>query len=99
MDQDDTGANSNADRDHLIPGASLVEVFGQRPRSCVGIVRLNSCTAPGSVTVAINEEFAVAPHNGNHDSIVDEAAQYRTIDLGKEHNTGRDLDYICRVSW
>jgi hypothetical protein len=80
----------------VVSRASLVEVLGQRPRSRVGIVRLNGCTAPGGVAVAVNEEFAVAPHNRNHDSVVDEAAQYRTIDLSKEHDTGRDLDCICQ---
>jgi len=92
---DNCGANSQSDGHHVVLGARLVEVLGQRPRSCVGVVRLDGSTGPGSVTVAVNEEIAVALHNGDHDSVVDETAQDSTINLSKEHDTGWDLD--CMV--
>ena len=92
MDDDDTGTDEQAKRHHVIPGSSLVEVFGKRPRSCVSIVRLNGRTTPGRVAVAVNEEFAIATHNGNHDGIIYETAQDSAIDLGKEHGPGRNLD-------
>jgi hypothetical protein len=91
---DGTGPNSQPDEHHLVLGTSFVEVFGQCPRNSVSIVRLNIRTAPGSVAVAVNEEFAIAIHNGDHDCIIDESAQCSAIDLSKEHGTGRDLDCI-----
>jgi hypothetical protein len=94
VDGDGIGANCEPDGHNLVRGASFVEVFSQRPRSCVSVVRLHGRTAPGRIAIATNEEFAIAIHNRDHDGIIDESAQYSTIDLSKKHDTGRDLDCI-----
>lgn len=98
MNGDNTSANAQSYRHHLIPAAYLVEVFGQRPRGCVGIVRLNGCTAPRRAAVGISEQFAVTVHDGDHDGIVDETAQHSAVNLSKEHDTRRDLDYTDRLA-
>lgn len=94
MDNDGASADCQPDRHNLVPGASSVEVFGQRPRSCISIIRLNGRTTPGRVTIAANEDFAIASHNGDHYDVIDESAQYSAIGLSKEHGTGRDLDCV-----
>ena len=93
VDDDNTGANGYTDWHNRILGTSLVEILGQRPRSCIGVERLNGCTGPGRVTVAVSEKLAVAGHDGDHDSVIDKAAEYSPVDLGKEHGARRNLDY------
>jgi hypothetical protein len=92
VDGNKDSANCQSDRHYLVLCASFIEVFSQCPRGCIGIVRLHGRTAPGRVTIAVNEEFAISVHNGDHDSVIDKSAQYSTINLSKEHNTGRDFD-------
>lgn len=94
VDRDSTSANRQSNRHNRVPRPSLVEIFGHCPGGGIGIERLHSRTTPGSVSVAVNEMVAIASYDGDHDSIIDKTAQYSTVDLSKEHDTGRDFDYI-----
>jgi hypothetical protein len=92
VDGDKASANYHSDRHYLVLCASFIEVFSQCPRGCIGIVRLQGRTAPRRITIAVNEEFTISIHNGDHDSVIDKSTQHSTINLSKEHNTGGDFD-------
>lgn len=89
---DNGSSHGNTNRNHLVLAASLVEVLCQSPGGGVGVVRLNCGTTPRGITVGVGKKLAIASDNGNHDSVVDEATEDCAVDLGEEHDTGRDLD-------
>lgn len=94
MEGDQSCANSETDRDHFVHIANFVEVFSQRPRGCVSIIRLDVRAAPGIAAVATSEEFPIAIHDRDHDSIIDKTAQDSAIDLCKEHHARSDFNCI-----
>lgn len=93
MNGDEAGSNCETEGYSFVLGTGLVQVLGQSPGSGVGVVRLDGCSTPRGVSVAVDEEFTVAADDTDHDGIVDETAQNGTVDLSQEHGTRWDLDY------
>ena len=88
VDDNDTGADCQANGDHRIPGSSLVKIVCQSPGGGAGVVRLEGGPAPGAIAVTVGEEFPVTIYDGGHDGVAYKATQERAIDLGKEHDAG-----------
>ena len=97
MEDDNSGTDGNADGYHLVSGAGLIEVFGQRPGGGVSVVGLNGGTTPGRVSVGICEEVAIAADDGDHDGVVDKTTQDGPVDLSSEHDTGWDLKVFAEL--
>jgi len=89
----DAGADQEAEWHDRVRLALLIEISCKCPRRRVGVVRLDRCTTPGWVAVAISEKLLVARYDGDHDCVVDEATQDSAVDLRHEHDAGRNFDY------
>ena len=94
VDGDDAKADAQSYWYQMIFGATFVEILGQRPRGRISIVRLYGSTAPRCVAITVHKELAIVVHNGDHDGVIDKTSQDSTIDLSKEHGTGRNFDCI-----
>lgn len=92
VDHNSSSTNGQPDGYHLVLAAGLVQILGQRPRSGVGVVRLQRGAAPRGVAIAVDEQGAVGVDDGDHDDVADEAAQDGAVDLCQEHDARRDLD-------
>jgi hypothetical protein len=94
MDDDSRTPDGHTDRHHLVLCPNFVKIWSQGPGSCISVVGLDICSAPGSVSIAINKKRLVSGYDRHHDGVADEATQQGAIYLGEEHDTGRDLDYV-----
>ena len=79
MDCDDTGSDKETEGHHLELCTNFIKVRGESPGRRVGVERLDCGAAPGGAAIAFREEFAVARHDGDHDGIVDEPTQDRSV--------------------
>jgi hypothetical protein len=77
----------------------LVKVGCKCPCGSISVVRLYRGATPGRIAVSVGKKFFVSCNNGNHDGIVDEAAQDGAVYLRQEHGLRGDLDCGLRVSW
>lgn len=50
-------------------------------------------TAPGRVAITISEQGSVVADNGDHNGVVDEAAQNGAVNLSEKHDTRGDFDW------
>lgn len=89
---DSCGADGETDGNHGVGSAGAVEVGGEGPGGGVGVIGLHGGTTPGGVVVAGGEEGFVTSDDGDHDGVVDEAAQDGAVDLGEEHHARGDFD-------
>ena len=86
--------NEQTEGHNLISFTKLIQVTGEGPRGCIGVVRLHRSAAPGRVAIAITEELSVTANDADHDGIVDEASQDGSPDLSEEHDARWDLDLV-----
>lgn len=101
MNDDSSRPDGHADGHHLVLRPDLVKIRSQGPGGRIGVVRLNICTAPGGVAIAINKKRFIPGYDRDHDSIADESPKHGAIYLGQEHDTRRDLNYTdaSAFSW
>lgn len=97
VDDHETGPYGDADGDHIVYTADLVQIAGEGPRCRVGVVRLDGRAAPGAVAVGVTKLVAVAADDGDHDGVVDEAAEDGAVHLREEHDSRRDLQVLAHL--
>lgn len=93
MNNDEAGTNRQAYWHQLVSTANLVKIRGQCPGSGIRVVGLQGGTAPGRVAITISEQGSVVADNGDHDGVVDEAAQNGAVNLSEKHDTRGDFDW------
>lgn len=95
MSEDDGGTDEEAKGNDGVGLSLLVQVRGERPGGGVGVVGLDGCATPRRVAVGVSEEVLVSCYDGDHDGVVDEAAEDCAVDLCHEHDARRNLEVFA----
>lgn len=97
MQGDDARADDHSEGHHGVLCARLVQVLGEGPRRGVGVVGLNRGAGPGCGAVGVGKLFLATVDDGDHDGVVDEAAEDGAVTLSQEHDAGGYLEILAHL--